>query len=833
MLKSGSSVEKEEAQYRKLLRDYAAISSRRPGAVEATAIRHQAPGYRDILAYQATGNSYTYEELKALIQDTNLGSNVVKSFSKLGALGRVVLLQNIFEDDIEIGEAFLSLAVERISKEKTRPYRRMLVQAKILRGQFLQAQELLEALPDLDVGAHKHLHTDVINPFINPAAQNTESWLEGFNIPFRKFNLHPIGLTDEQITPFDRLTSYLPQAGERTVQTDKKVSVIFTSYRPKRDEIFAAVRSVLAQTWTNLEIIVVNDSSGPEYDPVFDDVASLDARIQVVSTPRNSGTYAARNLGFGLARGDYLTGHDDDDWSHPQRIEIQVAFLETNPRAAGCRVHSIACDENLVMTRLGKSTPQGSNASSLMLPKEIWDEAGGFLPVRKAADTEIFHRVERLTQRTVHDIRVPLTVIRKASGSLSDAEFSAGWSHPARRAFKSAYQYWHENASDLELTLETQESLELDIPLRFQIDSNDRALHFDVIFAGDWHPYGGPQRSMMEEIKALISADKRVGIMHLEPARFMSTQERGLNPQIVELINSGQVTNVFYDDVASTDLLFLRYPPIMQFPPADRSNVKARRVIVVANQAPEELDGSDIRYVPSMVHENTVAAFSGAVTWAPQSDMVRERLINRLDRSVIEDFNIPGILNIDEWFADRQRFRSALPVVGRHSRDDSTKWPESTDDLKAAYPLDGTFDVRILGGARTALQVLKRTTIPGGWTVYNKDQLSPQRFLRTLDFYVFFQHSDAVEAFGRSILEAIASGLVVILPYKFRPVFGESALYSTPARAGEVVRQYFEDRKKYDAQVERAQNYISSYFSHSSYLAHVNTLLRDINEEAY
>src|SRR5699024_4731267 len=150
-----------------------------------------------------------------------------------------------------------------------------------------------------------------------------------------KFNLHPIGLTGQQNTAFDRLTSYLPRADERTVQTGKKVSVILTSYRPKRDEIFAAVRSVLAQTCTNLEIIIVNDSSGPEYDVIFDDLARLDARIQVVSTASNSGTYAARHIGFGLAQGDYLTGHDDDDWSHPQRIEIQVAFLETNPRAAG------------------------------------------------------------------------------------------------------------------------------------------------------------------------------------------------------------------------------------------------------------------------------------------------------------------------------------------------------------------------------------------------------------------------------------------------------------------------------------------------------------------
>src|SRR5699024_906688 len=619
------------------------------------------PSYRDILAYQATGNTFTYSELKDQIKAKRDIRKSIKSILRLGALARVVLLQNIYHDDGEVGEALLLLVVKWLSLEKSHTYRRMLIQLQILNGDFLRAADWLGETPELDETAHGHLHTDIINPFITQDSCKIESWTEQFNVPFSKYNLLPIEIVGDTEIPFNSLTCHAPRALGPVIQSAKKVSVIFTSYQPQRSDIYTAVRSIINQTWKNLEILVVNDCSGAEYEPVFADIASLDPRIRVISTQENVGTYGARNLGFGIAQGDYLTGHDDDDWSHPQRIETQVAFLETNKEVAGCRVYSIACDENLLMTRLGKSTPVESNASTLMLPKEGWEQAGGFLPVRKAGDTELYLRVERLTHKKVHDLKVPLTVIRTSVGSLSNSEFRAGWSHPARRNFKTSYKHWHETASDTELSLDTGRLSNLSVPHRFQIAPVGQASCFDVIFAGDWHPFGGPQRSMLEEVKALLSAGKRVGVMHLEPARFMSAKERSIGAPILEFINTGQVTSVLYDDPAITELLILRYPPIMQFPPAEPSNVQAGKVVIVANQAPEELDGSDIRYIPSMVHKHTETAFDTDVSWVPQSEMVRERLEKRLPDSVLEEFNFPGILNIDEWFVHRDRFRSTLP----------------------------------------------------------------------------------------------------------------------------------------------------------------------------
>ena len=52
---------------------------------------------------------------------------------------------------------------------------------------------------------------------------------------------------------------------------------------------------------------------------------------------------------------------------------------------------------------------------------------------------------------------------------------------------------------------------------------------------------------------------------------------------------------------------------------------------------------------------------------------------------------------------------------------------------------------------------------------------APRKFLEGIDYFVYFHHSQRVEAFGRTIIEAMAAGCVAILPHHFREVFGEGA----------------------------------------------------------
>lgn len=110
-----------------------------------------------------------------------------------------------------------------------------------------------------------------------------------------------------------------------------KISVIVPVYNHER-YIRQAIDSVLAQTFTNFEIIVIDDGSTDSSRCI---IASYDdPRIRRVYHQRNLGIPHTQNEGLSLARGEYIAWLDDDDYAHPHRLAKQAAFLDDNPNVA-------------------------------------------------------------------------------------------------------------------------------------------------------------------------------------------------------------------------------------------------------------------------------------------------------------------------------------------------------------------------------------------------------------------------------------------------------------------------------------------------------------------
>lgn len=102
----------------------------------------------------------------------------------------------------------------------------------------------------------------------------------------------------------------------------------------------AALDSLLAQTFTDFELLIIDDGSADATPQLLAQFAARDARIRVFTTaPR--GIVAALNLGLSEAKGEYIARMDADDVSHPQRLEKQVAFLHQHPQIGlcSCRVN--------------------------------------------------------------------------------------------------------------------------------------------------------------------------------------------------------------------------------------------------------------------------------------------------------------------------------------------------------------------------------------------------------------------------------------------------------------------------------------------------------------
>lgn len=812
-----------------LLADYAAISKKRRGAAEATALRLRSRQYLDVMAAEASNGVVTWSELNALLEAPESLMDMKFEPVVMAEIGRVLLLQQFEPADVDRAVAALEYGIDRLPKNmKSRRFRKLLIDHYVVRGDKARSLELLDAWPDVDRDVHQYLRAELSNPFTTADGGDSDAWLANFNAEFNAQGLAPIVLEERGGEPFDRLAAASGDAGETSDGSLRPlVSVIVTTFNPGIVELETSVRSILAQTYRNLEIIIVDDASAPECQEIVDQVGEMDERIRVVHAPQNGGTYRARNLGLSLAVGEYVTGQDDDDWSHPERIAEQVAFLESHDESVGCRISSVTCLPNLSRVRVGYK-PIGPNASSLMMRRETFLAAGGFLQARKAADTELHRRVEKMTGKAVLDIEKPLAIVRIEPDSLSRSEFRAGWSHPARREFKFSYAHWHMDARLADLAV-TEESLPpVHVPRRFRIDPSTFPSRLDVVFAGDWRQYGGPQRSMLEEIHSLTTRGYRVGVMQLEAPRFMTASQKPLTPHIQMLINDGTVTEVLYDDRIRVDLLILRYPPILQFAPVDQSSLDVGRMVILANQAPSELDGSDVRYLVPDCTKNARWMFTEDVLWVPQGPQARAAIEPYLRDEEIAAFDIPGMVDPSEWWSDHSQRRSSLPVVGRHSRDNAMKWPEDPAVITKVYPISGRFDIRVLGGAAIPRAALGATVTPAAWTVYETDALPVPTFLETLDFYVFYQNSIAVEAFGRSILEAIASGVVVVLPPHYRDAFGEGALYAEPGEVQALVMKYHNDRSLFVEQTRVAAQVVDERFSHDSYAQLVAGLLERI-----
>jgi len=109
--------------------------------------------------------------------------------------------------------------------------------------------------------------------------------------------------------------------------TGPKVSIIMPVHNGEKF-LEESIKSALNQTYSNFELIIVNDGSTDRSS----EVAQLikDHRIKLIEVSHNHGAAAARNTGLKHSLGEYIALLDSDDLAHPDRLETQVNFLEKN-----------------------------------------------------------------------------------------------------------------------------------------------------------------------------------------------------------------------------------------------------------------------------------------------------------------------------------------------------------------------------------------------------------------------------------------------------------------------------------------------------------------------
>ncbi|MEH7566253.1 glycosyltransferase family 2 protein, partial [Priestia megaterium] len=107
----------------------------------------------------------------------------------------------------------------------------------------------------------------------------------------------------------------------------KKISIVVPVYNAS-NTIERCVQSILSQTYTNIEIILVDDGSKDNSLEICKKLQSRDSRIVVVSR-KNAGVSVARNKGIEMANGDYIAFVDSDDYVKPEMYEKLINIAES------------------------------------------------------------------------------------------------------------------------------------------------------------------------------------------------------------------------------------------------------------------------------------------------------------------------------------------------------------------------------------------------------------------------------------------------------------------------------------------------------------------------
>jgi hypothetical protein len=206
------------------------------------------------------------------------------------------------------------------------------------------------------------------------------------------------------------------------------ISVVLPVYNGAGD-VEKAVQSVLAQTCTDFELIIINDGSKDASAQVLEGLH--DPRIRLYHQ-ENMGLAATLNRGIGLAQGRYIARQDQDDLSHPERFARQVTFLEDHPNydllgsAAQIwvgdqpteRAHDHPTDHAALSFELLFNNPFVHSA--VMLRKSAVEAVGGYTidPARQPPeDYELWSRMAR--QGRVANLAERLLVYREVPASMS------------------------------------------------------------------------------------------------------------------------------------------------------------------------------------------------------------------------------------------------------------------------------------------------------------------------------------------------------------------------------------------------------------------------------
>lgn len=225
------------------------------------------------------------------------------------------------------------------------------------------------------------------------------------------------------------------------------VSVVIPTYN-RASLISKTISSIIAQTYRNLEIIVVSDGPGLETKNVLE--SFKDSRLKYYEINHSGRPAVPRNFGIMKAKGEYIALCDDDDVWMPEKITLQVAKIVSDNNIGlvytqcilqekkGERIVPIKGKEGKIFEDLFLSFCFIAT-STVLIKKEVVDKIGMFdedMRLKVVEDFDYWLRIARYYH--LASIDKPLVVHREGQDSISNSNIFARW----RRQYVVPYKFY-------------------------------------------------------------------------------------------------------------------------------------------------------------------------------------------------------------------------------------------------------------------------------------------------------------------------------------------------------------------------------------------------------
>jgi len=210
-----------------------------------------------------------------------------------------------------------------------------------------------------------------------------------------------------------------------------------------------AVDSILNQTFSDFEFIIICDDPTAKTRYVLDKYKHEDSRMKIYYQERQ-GLVKSLNKGFSIAQGEYIARMDADDISHPKRLEIQLDYLDNSQTDFVCSLIDVINETGKIIDHIAEISSSEEiyytlnfrnciAHGSVMFRKNIIDVVGTYDESCAAEDYHLWHRVSK--KYIIHKIDVPLYAWRTHETSISSVN--------SNRLSEAAYGIFRANLIDL------------------------------------------------------------------------------------------------------------------------------------------------------------------------------------------------------------------------------------------------------------------------------------------------------------------------------------------------------------------------------------------------